>query len=163
MPLFQSKTKIIIPFDTIYLLRIEKIGIPLFLLKWHYNPFFLKTKISPFIVIAFFLFSPRSTGIVPFPSHVIQSHSHLFFTRVQSQVRAGLFSGAILSISAMKASQVEVKTRIKQGKFRLSWENSKCVTIRRSSRISSFWLFFRGNKYTSRHLTKVRHQLMRNR
>lgn len=96
MSLFQSKTKIIIPFDIIYLLRIEKIGIPLFLLKWHYNPFFPKTKISPFIVIAFFLVSPRSTGIVPFPSHVTQSHSHLLFTRVQSQVRAGLFSGVQL-------------------------------------------------------------------
>ena len=92
----QSKTKIIIPFDTIYLLRIEKIGIPLFLLKGHYNPFFPKTKISPFIVISLFLFSPRSTGIVPFPSHVTQSHSHLLFNRVQSQVRAGLFSGVQL-------------------------------------------------------------------
>lgn len=96
IPLVQSKNKIVIPFDKIYLLRIEKIGIPLFLLKGHYNPFFPKTQISPFIVISFFLFSPRSTGIVPFPSHVTQSHSHLLFTRVQSQVRAGLFSGAQL-------------------------------------------------------------------
>ena len=66
MPLFQSKTKIIIPFNTIYLLRIEKIGIPLFLLNWRYNPFFQRQK---FLHLLLFHFSSSA------PDRLVSSHS----------------------------------------------------------------------------------------
>ena len=44
--------------DTIYLLRIEKIGIPLFLLKGHYNPFFTKAKNFSFYCYCIFALQP---------------------------------------------------------------------------------------------------------
>ena len=149
-----------------YLLRIKKIDIPLFLLIGHYNPFFPKT-ICPFVVIACFLFSPRSTGIVPFPSHVTQSLSHFPRTNILPAFRAGLFRGAQLhkfcyihhesSLGRSQNSHKIGKIEVKLGNLEMRYNSMEF-----SNKLALAFLLFWG-KYMSRHLTKVTDYLMRNR
>ena len=87
MPLFLSKTKIIIPFDTMYLLRLKKIDIPFFLLIGHYNPFFPKTKFLLLLLLHVSFSAPdRLVLSIPVPRDTIplplSQDQH--FTRVQS-------------------------------------------------------------------------------